>query len=349
MEIRDIKIECDLPDRLDRVLTAELRKRGIEISRSHVKDLIEGHQVSINGSPRGKAGSVVGSGDLLSIERMKDLGQKTLLRPKPFPLDILYEDEGILVVNKPQGLTVHPGAGTGNQATLIEAVIAHVGMEMVREFEGGLDADEVRPGIVHRLDRDTSGVMVIAKTRRAHGVLAQAFKDKTTVKREYITLMEGRLPKALNHESWLKRDEVARIKFKSFPHEVPSGRWASSYFEPLAVFAGPLTLARVVLKTGRTHQIRLHALDLGAPILGDPVYRRGGKTSGGYDQGERFQGISDPLLVEELRGVQGTGQFLHAFGLEFIHPLSGRPMKFIEKYPDRFRLLVEKLTPFRAL
>lgn len=328
------------PSRLDQWLTSQMNQRGHGVSRSYVQELIGSQLVTVNGTLR-KSNASLKPGDLVEARLAEPLPTNPTLNAARIPLEILFEDDSLLVLNKPQGLTVHPGAGTRQQTTLIEGVLAHVGRGMLDEFvqedqpqKGALGPmDFLRPGIVHRLDRDTSGVMVVAKTRQAHQELSQQFRDKTKITRDYIALGYGVLQAPVVHESWLSRDPHYRVRYCSKPLMESGSRWSQSTFYPLAVFGNRLSLMQVSLKTGRTHQIRIHGRDLGVPLVGDRLY--GGRQD--FPAGN----LSD--LVAAL-----PGQMLHAFRLGFVHPKTGNPLTFMAEYPAPFKQLVASLEAFRT-
>jgi 23S rRNA pseudouridine1911/1915/1917 synthase len=267
------------------------------------------------------------------------------LKPVAMALVILYEDEHLIVLDKPAGLTVHPGAGT-TAPTLVEGLLHHCGT--LGSPPAGSPLAVARPGIVHRLDKDTSGVIVCAKTDQAHAGLARQFHDKTN-RREYVALLDGVLkPARREHVSYLHRDPGVRVRFASTGVEAYEAlrrerseaalrgyRRAQSLFQTEAVYGGRLTLARVVLKTGRTHQIRVHAKDLGAPVWGDAVY---GKTS-------QLPAAFDATLRARLAAV--SRQLLHAALLGFTHPVSGRSLVFEASYPPDFEAVLAALAPYR--
>jgi len=228
------------------------------------------------------------------------------VQAQDIPLDILYEDEDIIVINKPQGMVVHPAAGNYN-STLVNALLHHC-----RDLSG--INGEMRPGIVHRIDKDTSGVLVVAKNDHSHVNLAQQIKDKTAV-RKYIALVEGDIKEdAGTIDAPIGRHPVYRKKMAV----VPGGRRAVTHFKVLERF-GRYTLIEARLETGRTHQIRVHMAYIGHPVVGDPVY--------GYKR----------------QSFNLNGQLLHAQCLGFKHPRTGRYMEFCAPLPDYFTDVICKL------
>jgi 23S rRNA pseudouridine1911/1915/1917 synthase len=261
------------------------------------------------------------------------------LVPVPMDLDILYEDASLLVLNKPAGISVHPGAGMP-MPSLLAGVLAHVASEM--EIE---QLDPLRPGVVHRLDKDTTGVIVFAKTLLAHQALSKQFHDKTN-ERNYLALLDGLLPVSSTVcESFLHRDPHHRLKFASTLREdlerryqngiFPQAyRWAKSLFTPLQYFGHSFTYVQVQLHTGRTHQIRVHAQSLGHPVMGDPLYQR-----------KRMYPTTFPY---EVRGALGevSRQMLHASSLAFTHPVTQDKMSFEVPVPADFQQILTQLAPF---
>jgi len=251
-------------------------------------------------------------------------------------LSILFEDEHVIVVDKQPFLSVHAGAGhTGT--TLVDLLLHHCGV-LGRPQRRTPDAD-LRPGIVHRLDRGTSGAMVCAKTDVAHAALAKQFHDKTN-EREYVCILDGKLAQAeVDIESFLHRDQKDRTAFASMTkrdferlererraqEKEPVGyRWAKTRFSRDTEFFGRFTLARATLFTGRTHQIRVHARALGAPVLGDPVY---------HPEPLAPHALPAPVKAAAL-GL--SRQMLHARVLGFDHPQTGERLRFEAPYPKDF-------------
>jgi len=241
------------------------------------------------------------------------------LTPEPIPLDVVYEDVDLLVVNKPVGLVVHPGAGH-RTGTLVHALLAHCGPAL--SGIGGVR----RPGIVHRLDRGTSGLLVVAKNDHAHLALARQLKART-VERRYLTLVHGRLPHAAGVvETAIGRDPRDRLRMAVRP--AGAGRPALTRYRVLERFArpAPFTLVEATLGTGRTHQIRVHLAHLGTPVVGDRTYRRRGTIP------------PAPELAAHVAGL--GGQALHAAVLGFTHPVTGARLRFQASPPPAFATLL---------
>jgi 23S rRNA pseudouridine1911/1915/1917 synthase len=302
-------------ERLDRALAAALP----DLTRSRVKALIESRRVALeDGRTIEEPSRKVKTGERFVV----DIPEPEPAEPKPqaIDLDILYEDSDLLVLNKPAGLVVHPAPGNPD-STLVNALLAHCGDSL--SGIGGVR----RPGIVHRLDKDTSGVMVVAKNDRSHHALAKLFAahDLTRI---YRALVWGG-PKAQKGtiEAAIGRHPVDR---KRMAVRTTSGRMAVTEYWVERRFGPPLapvaSLLGAKLGTGRTHQVRVHLAHLGCPVVGDPVY------------GRKSRNASQPA---SLRGF--GRQALHAAVLEFRHPRTGKEMRFATELPQDFRMLVAEL------
>ena len=275
----------------------------VDLTRSSVKKLIDGGNASINGKIV-KAGQAVKALD--GVELNIPDPQPIAARPEVIPLDIVYEDGDIAVINKARGMTVH--AGNGNtEGTLVNALLFR--LDSLSGINGA-----IRPGIVHRIDKDTTGLLVVAKNDRAHVSLSKQIAEKTC-KREYLALLEGVLKADSGTVATdLGRDPSDRLKMAVLP--AGQGRYAETEYFAEERFAKN-TLARFSLRTGRTHQIRVHAKYLGHPVVGDPVY--------GYKK-QRF-------------ALQG--QLLHAFKLELTHPKTEERMAFTAPLPADFERILQ--------
>jgi 23S rRNA pseudouridine1911/1915/1917 synthase len=278
-------------ERLDKVLV----RLAPEFSRSHLQQLIEGGHVRLAGQVASSASRKVSAGQWLQLT-LVPTAQSTAFRAEPVPLDIVYEDEALLVVNKPAGLVVHPAAGNWS-GTLLNGLLAH------HSAAAGL----ARAGIVHRLDKDTSGLMVVAKTLPAQTALTRAIAARE-VSRRYLALALGEVPLTLRSvEAPIGRDPISRVRMAV----VEGGKWARTDIERLALWGqgrAGVSALRCVLHTGRTHQIRVHLASQGHALVADALY--GGR----------------PLL-----GLQR--QALHASRLALRHPLSGQDMAWYVPLP----------------
>jgi 23S rRNA pseudouridine1911/1915/1917 synthase len=302
-------------DRLDRVLAARIA----ELSRSRLKTLILGGEVAIGDRTILDPGHRVNSGDIVTVglpppEDAKPQGEA-------IPLRVVFEDDQLIVIDKPRGLVVHPAPGN-QTGTLVNALIAHCGESL--SGIGGVR----RPGIVHRLDKDTTGLMVVAKTDRAHKALAKQFEDHGRTG----PLVRGYLAFAWNVPDRPKGTVEAPID--RHPHARdkmavrPNGREAITHWEVLERYQGEdgkpvASMLACRLETGRTHQIRVHLAHIGHPLLGDETYGQGFKTK---------SVLLPPPAREALAGL--GRQALHAYLLGFEHPSSGESLEFRSELPD---------------
>jgi 23S rRNA pseudouridine1911/1915/1917 synthase len=280
-------------------------------SRARLQRLIESEDVLVNGKVS-KPSYKLRDGDEIEVELVAPPAD--VFTPENIPLDIVYEDDVLVVVNKPAGLVVHPAAGTPS-GTLANALAYHF-----QKLPGG----SVRPGIVHRLDRDTSGLLVVAKTEAALENLSDQFRDRSVYK-SYVALVHGRMGSTSGKiDQPLERDRSNRTRMAV----VRGGRNALTLYHVRRAF-DRFTLLDVELKTGRTHQIRVHLAWLKHPVVGDETY------GGGRDNT-----IQDPRLRAHVRAL--NRQFLHAEKLGFKHPKTGEFMKFESALPQALGdLLVE--------
>jgi len=310
-EPRIIRIESDDAGvRLDAFLASQIEGW----SRARLQRLIESEDVLVNGKPA-KPSYKLREHDEIEVELVAP--PTDTFTPENIPIDIVYEDTTLMVVNKPAGLVVHPAAGTPS-GTLDNALAYH--------FQQLPDAGTgVRPGIVHRLDRDTSGLLVVAKTEAALENLSDQFRDRTVFK-SYVALVHGRvLAKTGRIDQPLARDPTNRTRMAV----VRGGRNALTLYRVRRSF-GRFTLLDVELKTGRTHQIRVHLAWIKHPVVGDETY------GGGRDNT-----IQDPRLRARIRSL--NRQFLHAEKLGFIHPETREPVKFEAPLPEELSEVLSAL------
>jgi 23S rRNA pseudouridine1911/1915/1917 synthase len=306
--------------RLDRFLVSACG----DLSRSRIQKLIDAGSVTVGGRIVRDASRMTAEGQIVEIELPDEPARMEAL-PEEIPLDILYEDEHVLAINKPPGLVVHPAPGhfTG---TLVNAILHHCG--------NGLPgiAGELRPGIVHRLDRETSGALLVAKSDLAHASLAKQLKGRT-MKKEYVALCTGR-PRVRKGEIALAigRDPRDRKRMKAFKEaRPPSVREARTLYEIEREWpAAEISLLRLRLVTGRTHQIRVHLAAMGCPVVGDPVYGR-----------PRYGKIKDSALRQALESF--PRQALHAEKITFRHPATGEEIAIVAPWPEDLRRLVGTL------
>lgn len=297
--------EDRLPERLDRYLAESLP----ELTRSQVKRLVESGEIRVDGQPV-KAGYRLRGGQVLAVRIPAAV--PAAARPEEIPLDILYEDRCLVVLNKPPGLVVHPAPGHSG-GTLVNALLHHC-----PDLAG--IGGELRPGIVHRLDKGTSGVMVVTKDEVTHNDLAGQFKAHS-ISRSYLALVHGVVQKDRGTvDRPIGRHPVDRKKMSS---KSRAGRRAVTHWEVLRRFdRDRLTLLELRLETGRTHQIRVHLSELNLPLVGDPVYGRPSRASA----------LSDLHLRQLVQKLQR--QFLHARMLGFRHPASHSWMEFTSPLPE---------------
>jgi 23S rRNA pseudouridine1911/1915/1917 synthase len=298
--------------RLDRAL-GELFP---EHSRSFLARLIEGGLVRVDGRPAAKPSQRVGTGQLVAID-VPEAGPSGIAS-QDIPLTVLYEDEDVVVIDKPAGLVVHPAAGHPDQ-TLVNALLFHV-----KDLSG--IGGELRPGIVHRLDKDTSGVMLIAKHDEAHRKLTAAWNTEA-VRKEYLALVYGTPASERGAiDAPIGRDPRDRKRMAV----VAGGRHAITEYE-VAERLRYVSLLRCRLRTGRTHQIRVHMKHLGHPIVGDPVY-----------SGPQWRGIPDKKLQRIVASFHR--QALHAARIAFVHPRSGVRVVVEAPLPGDFVALLTTLS-----
>ena len=314
--------------RLDVFLTNVLAG---EFSRSRVQALIKAGQVRIDGKVEATARLNIVEG--LAVELTVPEAEAATPAAQQMPLDILYEDLDLIVLNKPVGLTVHPGAGIPD-GTLVNALLAHCGDSL--SGIGGVK----RPGIVHRLDRDTSGVMVIAKNDRSHKKLSAQFADHGRtgpLERAYLAIVWGSPPRPLGTiSSMLGRSSNDRTKRAVVSASHPDAREAITHYRVLKRFGDvnkPVaTLIECQLETGRTHQIRVHMAHIGNPLIGDPLYGRGFIT--------RVAALPEPLR-DAINALDR--QALHAVMLAFEHPKTNETLSFESDPPADFALVEHEL------
>jgi 23S rRNA pseudouridine1911/1915/1917 synthase len=300
-------------ERLDSYLTREIP----ELSRNRIQKLIREARITVNGLPA-KPNRAVLPADAIVVSVPKPPPQDA--EPENIPLDIVYEDRHLLVVNKPAGMVVHPACGHFS-GTLVNALLGHTS-----ELSGGTGPE--RSGIVHRLDKGTSGLLVVAKNESTHTALALQFERKS-VEREYRAVLWGTLPKPSGTvETLLSRSVRDRRRIAVASH----GKRAVTHYRTLERFSF-LSHVSLMLETGRTHQIRVHMAHLGHPVFGDPEY-------GGRDRriaGRKETDFTDGLLELLQR------QALHAKTLGFMHPATGEKMRFDSELPEDMAELLDRL------
>ena len=289
VEVNDVRIDKYVTEHTD-------------YSRNLVLNLIKSGNILVNDKIV-KPSYKVHTGDKITIKDVKMATDE--IAPWDYPLDIVYEDDDIIIVNKPSGMVVHPGAGNKDH-TLVNALKYHT--DKLSDING-----IERLGIVHRIDKDTSGLIIVAKTNKAHEVLGEYFKSHS-IKREYIALLCGVLPHdTATIDAPIGRDEKNRLRMTVTPN---NSKRAVTHLQVLKRYK-EYTLVKARLETGRTHQIRVHTKYIGYPVYNDPVYAS--KSEGDF------------------------GQFLHSYSMEFIHPITKEKMYFKRDVPKYFQDFLDKL------
>ena len=287
-------------ERIDKYLSMQIQGK----SRSFIQGLITDKKIDINGSEI-KSNYKLRKNDIINVILPEPI--ELNVTAEKIDINIIYEDEDVVVVNKEKGMVVHPAPGNYN-GTLVNALLYHCG------DLSGING-VIRPGIVHRIDKDTSGILVIAKNDAAHNFLAEQFKDHS-IKREYYALVEGRFSKKEGTiDKPLGRHKKERIKMAI----VDDGKRAVTHYEVLEEYNKGVTLIKCTLETGRTHQIRVHMVSIGHPLVGDLVY--------GHNK----------------QKIKIEGQALHAKTLGFIHPSTREYMEFNSELPDYFNDILTEL------
>ncbi|MGM9886768.1 MAG: RluA family pseudouridine synthase [Lactococcus sp.] len=284
--------------RLDKALATQT-----DLSRTLLTELIRDGKILVNGQVK-KAKYKAKTGDRIEFEVPE--AEVLEIKAEDIPLEIVYQDADVAVINKPQGMVVHPAAGHAD-GTLVNALMYHI------DDLSGINGT-IRPGIVHRIDKDTSGLLMIAKNDQAHESLAAQLKAKTN-KRRYLAIVHGEMP---NDRGVIEAPIGRNPKDRKKQAVIADGKPAVTHFEVVERFAG-YTLLALELETGRTHQIRVHLAYIGHPVAGDPLY-----------------GPKNTL-------VPNKGQFLHAETLGFEHPKTGEWLEFKAELPEIFQKTLERL------
>lgn len=275
-----------------------------ELSRTMIKKLIESNNILVNDKSE-KVSYKVQANDNISIDVPE--AKETKLKAQVIPLDIIYEDSDIIVVNKPKGMVVHPANGNPD-GTLVNAILS-----ICKNSLSGIGG-ELRPGIVHRLDKDTSGLIIVAKNDKAHINMSEQIKERN-VKKTYIALVRGNVPE---EEATINMPIGRSTKDRKKMAVTKNGKQAITHFKVLKRYS-KYTLLEIKIETGRTHQIRVHMAEIGYPVVGDAVYSNGKNEFG----------------IE--------GQMLHAYKLEFMHPITNKHMELTAPLPQYFEEILKKL------
>lgn len=281
-----------------------IAKEKPELSRTMIQKLIENGNILVNDSKK-KLSYKVGINDIITIE-MPEV-KEVNLKPQEIPIEVVYEDNDIIVVNKPKGLVVHPANGNPD-GTLVNAIMA-----ICKDSLSGIGG-ELRPGIVHRLDKDTSGLLIIAKNDKAHIAMSNQIKNRE-VKKIYIALVRGVVKE---DEATIDMPIGRSTKDRKKMAITKNGKQAITHFKVLKRYP-KYTLLEIKIDTGRTHQIRVHMAEIGHPVVGDMVYSNGKNDFG----------------IE--------GQMLHAKSLDFKHPITGKQMHLTAELPEYFKKVIEEL------
>jgi len=289
-------------------LDSYIAKQDTSLSRSMIQKLLEDDKITVNGKKE-KASYKVQQGDKIQIEM--EPPKEIKLEAQEIPLEVVYEDSDIVVVNKQKGLVVHPGSGNW-EGTLVNAIMAHC-----KDSLSGIGG-ELRPGIVHRLDKDTSGLLIIAKHDKAHIAMSEQIKNRE-VKKTYVALVRGTIAE---NEATINMPIGRSTKDRKKMAVTKMGKEAITHFRVLNRYTtskASYTLLEIKIDTGRTHQIRVHMAEIGHPVIGDMVYSNGKNEFG----------------VE--------GQCLHAKRLEFCHPVTGGHMVLEAELPEYFKEIIDCL------
>ena len=296
--LKKLKLELEKTERLDKVLTVELG-----LSRTTIQSWLKAGLISVNGEVV-KSNYKAQSGDEVTILRKEE--EVITIQPENIPLDIVFEDDSLIVVNKPSGMVVHPSKGHYS-GTLVNALLYHS-----NSLSDSTSEEIYRPGLVHRIDKDTSGLLVIAKNNDVHKRLAEQIAENK-MNREYIAIVDGHFA----HETGVVDAPLSRHQTNRLKRVVEKGgKNAITHFEVLDSFSN-YSLVSCRLETGRTHQIRAHMEFIKHPIINDPLYHPKGKNATEF------------------------GQFLHARTLSFTHPLTGETLNFQVEPPKEFAEFIQ--------
>ncbi len=305
--------------RIDQVVANQYPK----ISRTKVNKIIKNNLLKLNGNIFNDPSVKVKLGDQIEFENLQE--DRIDLVPKKMDLKIIFEDEDIIIIDKPIGMVVHPGAGNFEN-TMVNGLLYHCKNKL-----SGISGED-RPGIVHRIDKDTSGLLVVAKNDQAHAFIAKQFEEHT-IKRSYLVFVYGILrPLHGRIETLIGRNKTNRQKMST---DVDKGKEAITNYETLEVFKGSkildISLVKCMLETGRTHQIRVHMSHKGNPILGDQTYGKKIKKLRGIDQG----------FEDTLKSLKR--QALHAHTLGFVHPKTNQDVFYVSELPEDLNKLKNRL------
>jgi 23S rRNA pseudouridine1911/1915/1917 synthase len=328
----DVPVEAR-GQRLDHFLATQLEG----VSRSRVQMLIDQGDVLVDGAPH-KASLKLRGGESIAVTGEPHPAPLKAV-PEAIALDVVYEDADLAVVNKPAGMMVHAGSGANDDArsrgTLVNALLHRF---QALSSTGG----DLRPGIVHRLDKDTSGLIVVAKNDRAHAALGAMFAGRR-IEKTYIALVQGAVEREKGTISAaVSRDPVRRTRMTTRPSEI--GRTAISHYQVLRRLEtrfGKFTLVSVRIETGRTHQIRVHMASIGHPVVGDTLYGGAGQLRD--QQALQATPTRAARRKSEPESLRLGRNFLHAAKLELAHPLTGKPLQLEAPLPPELKAFLERL------
>jgi len=316
------KFKYDLNEeiRLDKYLTNQLS----DLSRTKIQNIIQSGSVSVDGYLV-KSSYKLKINQIVTVENNNIEKDEIYIEPQDVNLNIIYEDDQIIVINKESGIIVHPGIGNKDN-TMLNGLLYHC---------SNLSNIVNRPGVIHRLDKETTGVIVFAKTDKAHYFISEQFANRKIFK-QYKAIVWGNLSESKTIDNNLIRDKKNRLRFKVSDN---SGKKSISICEPVSHCAIPITEVNVFPKTGRTHQIRVHLSSIGHPILKDGLYNGGEKNINSFNQSYRKN------LLGVLKCINRVA--LHAYKIEFVHPTLNKKIQFKAPLPNDINNIIEKLNDYQ--
>lgn len=322
--------------RLDQFLVQFLAAQLEGVSRSRIQLLLDQGDVRVDGEQRKASFRLRGGESIVITGEPHPAPLKAV--PEAIPLDVVFEDKDLAVINKPAGMMVHAGSGQSDDArsrgTLVNALLHR--FQSLSGVSG-----ELRPGIVHRLDKETSGLIIVAKNDRAHAKLAEMFSSRRIAK-TYIALVQGAVARDRGTiTAAVGRDPLRRTRMTAKPTE--NARSAVSHYEVVRRMEtrfGKFTLGRVRIETGRTHQIRVHMASIGHPVVGDTLYGAAGQLT---DQSAQLAGSKNARRNAEPERLKLGRNFLHAAALSFAHPISGKQLELVAPLPGELEDYLSRL------
>ena len=307
--------------RLDKYLKDKLPN----LSRTNIQKMIDNNLVLVDDFPV-KSSFKLKSNQIIQINSQDFKDKKDSLKPQKMNLNIIYEDNHILVINKDSGIVVHPGIGN-KEFTLLNGVLDYCENLSIMNND--------RPGVIHRLDKDTSGVIVFAKNNESHYFISEQFANRK-INKEYKAIIWGNLNQEKEIEGFLRRDPKNRLRFKLYNN---NGKKSVSLVKPITLYSIPLSFVTIFPLTGRTHQIRVHLSSIGHPIIKDDLYGGGDNIIGGFHEKDRKSILSVLTKINRFA--------LHARRIELIHPKTKKNMTFEAPYPDDFINTLNKLNEYK--